>query len=139
MRGQASRGATAFEKATCITCHQVRGKGTAFGPDLSEIGDKLPVEGLYEAILYPSNAISHGFAAVSIATRSGDVLAGFITSETDEKITLAMIGGLSRDIAPNNIKTRTELDQSLMPPGLAALLQPRELADLVAYLRSLKK
>lgn len=139
MRGQAKRGATAFEKATCATCHQVRGKGISFGPDLSEIGDKLPVEGLYEAILYPSNAIAHGYAAVSITTNSGDALAGFVSSETDEKITMHMIGGLTRDIAPGDVKSRIDLDQSLMPPGLAALLQAQELADLVAYLRSLKK
>ena len=139
MRGNPQRGAAAFEKATCATCHQARGKGINFGPDLSEIGNKLSAEGLYEAILYPSNAIAHGYAGVSITTHANDALAGFISSETDEKVTLSMAGGLTRDLAHKDIRTRVELGQSLMPAGLAGLLTPQELADLVAYLRSLQK
>jgi len=76
---------------------------------------------------------------VQIETASGDELLGFLSSETDQKITLRMAGGLVRDLEPADIKSRREIEESLMPAGLAALLHPLELADLVAYLESLKK
>jgi putative heme-binding domain-containing protein len=113
--------------------------GLNFGPDLSEIGNKLPKEGLFEAILYPSNAVAHGYTGVEVGTKSGDTVVGFISSETAERITIRMAGGITRDLKPSEIKSRKELDLSLMPAGLAGLLHPLELADLVAYLESLKK
>jgi putative membrane-bound dehydrogenase-like protein len=139
LKGQPKRGVAAFTKASCATCHQVNGVGLNFGPDLSEIGNKLPKEGLFEAILYPSNAVAHGYTGVEVGTKSGDTVVGFISSETAERITIRMAGGITRDLKPSEIKSRKELDLSLMPAGLAGLLHPLELADLVAYLESLKK
>ncbi len=139
MKGQPAKGKAAFTKATCATCHQVGGEGINYGPSLTEIGDKLPREALFEAILYPSNAVAHGYAGVQVETKTGDTVVGFISSETDQKITFRMAGGLTRDLKPSEIKSRKELEPSLMPAGLAGLLHPLELADLVAYLESLKK
>ncbi|NIP94647.1 MAG: hypothetical protein GWO24_14870, partial [Akkermansiaceae bacterium] len=67
-------------------------------------------------------------AGVQIETNSGDELLGFVSSETDQQITLRMAGGLVRTLKPAELKSRRELAQSLMPAGLAALLHPLELA-----------
>ena len=139
VRGRHDQGAAAFEKAICATCHRVNGKGIEFGPDLSQIGDKLSIEGMYEAILYPDNAISHGFHGVVITQKDEAQFGGYIVSETDEKVSLRTPGGLTQEIAVSRIKQRAEMEQSLMPAGLAAVLSTQELADLVAYLRTLKK
>jgi putative membrane-bound dehydrogenase-like protein len=138
MKGDVGRGKEAYVKATCITCHQVDGEGLNFGPDLSGIGGKLPPEGLYEAILYPSHSVAHGYQGVSIEKKDGALLAGFISSETADSITLRMAGGLEEVVKVSDIAERKELAESLMPAGLQALLAVEELADLVAYLASLR-
>lgn len=139
IKADAIRGKKSFTKATCVTCHQVNKEGINYGPDLSGIGNKLPKEALFEAILYPSNAIAHGYAGVQVETKSGDTVVGFVTSDTDEKLSFRMAGGITRDVPKTEIKSRKELETSLMPAGLAGLLHPLELADLVGYLQSLKR
>jgi len=139
MKGQPAKGRKSFVKATCSTCHQVNGEGINYGPNLSGIGNKLPKEALFEAILYPSNAISHGYTGVQIGTRSNDTVVGFISSDTDEKLTVRMAGGITRAVKKSEITTRKELPQSLMPAGLGGLLHLLELSDLVAYLETLRK
>ncbi|MFT4641811.1 MAG: putative membrane-bound dehydrogenase-like protein, partial [Verrucomicrobiales bacterium] len=139
VKGHANKGAAAFAKAICATCHVVKGQGIDFGPNLSEIGDKLSIEGIYETILYPSNAISHGFHGVILTGNDDTQLGGYIVSETAESVSVRMAGGVTQAMAVSSIKKRENLTQSLMPPGLAATLSTQELADLVAYLRTLTK
>lgn len=138
MKGNPDHGKAAFSKGTCITCHKVGTSGVEFGPDLSGIGSKLSREGLYEAILYPSTAISHGFQGVVLKTKNGSSFAGFVTGETGAKLTIRMPGGVSQLIEKDQIAQREEMTTSLMPPGLAAILSAQELVDLVAWLQSLR-
>ncbi|HRX56424.1 MAG TPA: c-type cytochrome, partial [Verrucomicrobiales bacterium] len=138
MPGDNKKGEAAFARATCNTCHRIAGQGVDFGPDLSEIGKKLPREGLVEAILYPSAAISHGFQGVAITTKSGEQLVGYVTGETAGDLQLRLPGGVAKSVDRAEVAKRTELDQSLMPPGLAAILGPEDLMHLVSYLQTLK-
>ncbi|MEM1295708.1 MAG: PVC-type heme-binding CxxCH protein, partial [Verrucomicrobiota bacterium] len=138
MKGNSANGASAYSKAACMTCHKVNGQFIDFGPDLSEIGNKLSKEAMFEAILYPSAAISHGFHGVALTTKSGQAFSGYITGETNTEVTLRLPGGVSQAFPANALEKREELEQSLMPPGLAAALTTQELVDLVAFLQSLK-
>ncbi|MBT5846328.1 MAG: c-type cytochrome, partial [Verrucomicrobiales bacterium] len=53
----AAKGKAVFQKAGCIACHIVQGEGFDFGPELSDIGNKLSSEQLFEAILKPNQNI----------------------------------------------------------------------------------
>jgi putative heme-binding domain-containing protein len=139
LAGDPAEGAAAYTKAGCITCHRINGQHTDFGPDLSEIGSKLSREAMFEAILFPSAAISHGFHGVVIKQKEGASVAGYLTSETASGLTIRLPGGVSQTIAADKIASRENMEQSLMPPGLAAALSTQELTDLVAYLQGLKK
>jgi putative membrane-bound dehydrogenase-like protein len=136
--GDAKKGAEFFTKATCATCHRVKGQGIDFGPDLSQIGGKLSKEGIFESILYPNAAISHGFHGVSVTKKDGTALVGYATGETDAAVQLRLPGGVDQNVAKNEIAKREELPQSLMPPGLAAVVGAEGLVDLVAWLQTLK-
>ena len=116
----------------------MKGQHIDFGPDLSEIGKKLSKEAMYQSILFPNAAISHGFHGVILTQKNGASVAGYITSETDEAVTIRLPGGVSQKISSKDITGRKDMQQSLMPPGLAASLKKEDLADLVAYLQSLK-
>jgi hypothetical protein len=45
---------------------------------------------------------------------------------------------VAKELRSKDIKQRAKLPVSSMPPGLAAALTPNQLADLLAYLQSLK-
>ncbi len=138
IEGRPGDGRAAFEKATCASCHVVRDEGINFGPDLSQIGAKLPREAMLEAMLYPNAGISHGYQGKVVKTGDGGLFTGFVASETDDQLVLRMPGGIDQTIPSDQIEEVTDLEASLMPPGLLALLTPQEIADLLAYLDGLK-
>ena len=88
MKGNAAHGKDVFVAATCVTCHVINGQGTSYGPELSEIGTKLPKEAIYTSILYPSAGISHGYETYALETKKGNVLNGLLVSQTPAEVTL---------------------------------------------------
>jgi len=137
-KGDASKGKALFTQATCATCHKVKGEGIDFGPDLSEIGNKLSREAMFQAILYPDAAISHGFHGVTVEKNDGSTLIGYITGETDRELQLRLPGGVQQSVPKKEIKSQQEMEISLMPPGLAAVIGEQGLVDLVGWLQNLK-
>ncbi|MFT3703638.1 MAG: HEAT repeat domain-containing protein [Agriterribacter sp.] len=137
-KGNVDAGAIAFT-TYCGVCHQVKGKGTAFGPDLSEIGTKLPKEALYTAILKPSDGISFGFDGFTFKLKNGTELAGYIASQTEDEVSIKMIGGAVEKHKKSDIASKTPMKKSLMPEGLGEGMGATELVNLVEYLSGLKK
>jgi putative membrane-bound dehydrogenase-like protein len=138
LKGDATKGQQMFMQAGCVACHQVKGQFINFGPDLSQIGNKLSQDGLFTAILYPSAAVEHSFNGLTVTTKENQQVLGYIVSETDAELTLKMAGGATQAIKKTNIAKKEEMKDSLMPPGLAAAIGPQGLADLVAWLMTLK-
>lgn len=139
--GDPQKGATIFRRpeVNCIGCHSVKGEGTDFGPNLSEIGTKLGKDALYESILDPSSGISFGFEAWSITLKNGDEAFGLLASETEKELVLKLQGGTLQRLRKVEITNREKQTQSIMPAGLQANLTAGEFVDLVEYLASLKK
>ena len=138
MKGDAKTGEELFTKATCNTCHRVKGQGIDFGPDLSQIGSKLGRDAIFEAVLYPSAAISHGFLGLAVTKKEGTAMVGYATGETDEALQLRLPGGVDQSILKKDIAKREDLPLSLMPPGLAAVVGAQGLVDLVTWLEAQK-
>ena len=138
LKGDAAKGQQMFMQAGCIACHRVKGQFIDFGPDLSQIGAKLSAEGLFTAILYPSAAIEHSFVGQTVTTKEGQSVTGYPISETDAELTLRIAGGAATPVKKASIVKKEELKLSLMPPGLAGAIGPQGLADLVAWLQTLK-
>jgi putative heme-binding domain-containing protein len=134
-KGDGAKGQLVFAN-TCATCHVVNGAGTNFGPDLSEIGDKLSPEGLYTAILYPDQGISFGFEGYLFKLNDGSTAVGKIVSETEEKIDLQYMNS-TQTVEPGKVTSKTKLPNSLMPADLQKLMSEEELVDLVEYLKGL--
>ena len=138
LKGDAAKGPALFMQAGCVACHQVKGQFINFGPDLTQIGNKLSQDGLFTAVLYPSAAVEHSFGGLSVTTKEGQQAMGYVISETSDELTLKIAGGAAMPIKKASIVKKEELKESLMPPGLAAAIGPQGLADLVAYLQTLK-
>ena len=131
-----TKGFAAFQKGGCIKCHKIGDRGQEFGPALSAIGSKLTAQQLFSAILKPSETISQGYEGVTVVTDQGTLHTGFVTTETKETLTLRIPGGLQKEIPKESIDLRNRSKVSLMPKGIDAVLLPRELVDLVGWLKT---
>jgi putative heme-binding domain-containing protein len=141
MPGDPANGAKVFSSAAvgCANCHQVKGQGVDFGPNLTEIGSKLGKDALFEAILDPSAGISFGFEAWQFELRSGDEAYGLLVSETAEEVAVKAVGGIVTRYKKGDVAKREQMKLSIMPVGLQQAMTTQELVDLVEYLFSLKK
>jgi putative heme-binding domain-containing protein len=132
----ATKGFAVFQKGGCIKCHKIADQGQDFGPALSAIGTKFTSKQLFLAILKPSETISQGYEGVSVVTDAGTLHTGFVIAETKEALTLRIPGGLQKVIPKESIDFRKRSQVSLMPVGIDAVLLPRELVDLVGWLKT---
>ena len=136
--GNASQGKEVF-KTHCQACHQVNGEGINFGPDLSEIGNKLSRSALYGSIINPSAGIGFGYEGYLVATQDGRKQVGFIASETEDQLELRMIGGLTSTINKAEVVEMDRMQESLMTAGLHRNMSQEELISLIEYLTTLKE
>ena len=138
--GDIKRGRGVFfgKKAACAACHAVAGEGGLIGPDITKIGGIRTGRDLLEAVVFPSASFAHGFEPFVVATTSGQVHTGVLRRETADAIFL-----VNTERAETRIR-RQDIDQlepgrvSIMPQGLDSQLSKQELADLIAFLVSLK-
>jgi putative heme-binding domain-containing protein len=135
LKGDAQKGSKVFENY-CQACHQIGTKGINFGPALTEIGSKLSKEGLYNAIINPSQGISFGYENYVLKLKDGSEQQGFLLSKTENEVNLKQMGGSQASFKRSEIKSMTEQKESVMP---SFPLQKQEIVDLVEYLQSLKK
>jgi putative membrane-bound dehydrogenase-like protein len=134
--GDAVKGKVVFT-SLCSNCHQVNGEGVNFGPALSEIGSKLPKDGLYSSILYPDQGISFGFEGYRVKLKDGSSAFGRIVSETEDQIVVQYMSN-KQTIAKADIASRLKLENSIMPSNLHSSMSEQEITDLVEYLSELK-
>ena len=138
IRGDAGHGETIFAQY-CQNCHLVNDKGVDYGPGLSEIGDKLPKEALYTAILEPSRGISFGYEGYTVELKDGSQVMGYILSKNEDEVQMQLYGGLTNTYKRSQIASIVEMDQSLMFDNLERAMSQQDLVDLVEYLSTLRK
>lgn len=136
-KGDHTNGKAVFQ-TLCNNCHQIKGEGVNFGPDLSEIGSKLSKEALFTSILYPDQGISFGFEGYRFQLNDGSSAVGKIVSETAEKIELQYMNN-QQSVEKEKVTSRTKMESSLMPSDLQSSMSEQDLVDLVSYLETLKK
>ena len=111
---------------------------TPKGPHLVDIGKRYKAEELIESILKPSGKLAQGYEAYLFVTVKGQSFTGFIVTESADAVLIRESNGVQRELRRNEIESRIQQTISAMPEGLAANLTPVQLADLLAYLQSVK-
>jgi putative membrane-bound dehydrogenase-like protein len=140
MKGDSARGKAVFlSTGTCAKCHQPNDGGRDIGPNLSDIGNKLARQAMFESILYPSAAISHNFENYLVFTDDGRSFGGLLVSESDAEIRLKDENGIVHSIAVDAIEEKRKSGTSLMPANIQQLISTQELVDVVDYLSTLKE
>jgi mono/diheme cytochrome c family protein len=131
---QIERGEALFFDAQqgCGSCHALKGKGTAVGPDLTGLGRLGP-----QAIAMAARSTVTQYVQV-IKLKSGG--AGFpaMTGKKDDKG--VVLFDLSKNppekkvVAPDDIASSNSNDMWKHPPA-ASKIDPEKLADIVAYIK----
>ncbi|SFT98465.1 putative membrane-bound dehydrogenase domain-containing protein [Algoriphagus locisalis] len=121
----------------CLSCHKIGEKGIDFGPGLTEIGDKLSKEGLFNAILNPSEGMGFGYETQLVKMKDGTQFTCIVNSKTENDLVVKLVGTAEQKIYKlADVESVTQLDESLMPKFP---LSETELVDLVSYLETLRK
>ena len=139
--GDPMRGGELFReqgRLQCSRCHQVAGIGGAIGPSMDSIGRSLSRAQVFEAIAEPSRKIDPKYQTLRILTQDGEVITGLLVSESDTTIQIVSSAGEKFNVPLSDVSERRLEATSLMPAGLLEQLTSQEMADLLAYLASLR-
>jgi putative membrane-bound dehydrogenase-like protein len=138
--GDVRRGQAVFNssKAACASCHAIGYLGGKLGPDLTHIGRIRSERDLLESIVFPSASLVRSYEPMMITTKRGKVHNGLLRKDTAEEVVLATGADQEVRIARKDIEEMRPSKVSIMPTGLDKQLSPRELADLVAFLKACK-
>ncbi|WPR73786.1 PVC-type heme-binding CxxCH protein [Algoriphagus sp. NG3] len=121
----------------CLACHKIADKGVDFGPGLTEIGDKLSKEGLFNAIINPSEGMGFGYETQLVKMKDGTEFTCIVNSKTENDLVVKLVGSGEQKIYKlADVESVTQLEESLMPKFP---LSETELVDLVSYLETLRK
>jgi putative membrane-bound dehydrogenase-like protein len=136
LAGRRDAGHEVFLKV-CATCHQAEGRGVEVGPNLATVANRS-AEDLLVHILDPNREVAPNYVNYSLATASGRVLSGIITEESAAALVLKRAEGASDFVPRDQIESIASTGVSLMPEGLEKGLSHQDLADLIAFLRSIR-
>ena len=138
--GDIRRGQAIFHspKVACSSCHAIGYLGGTIGPDLTHIGRIRSERDLLESIIFPSASFVRSYEPVLVMTKTGKALNGLIRKDTPDEIVLVTGADQTVRIARGDIEDIQPSKVSIMPAGLDQQLTPRELADLIAFLKACK-
>jgi putative membrane-bound dehydrogenase-like protein len=125
-----AQGKALFTK-TCATCHTLFNEGSKVAPDLTGSQRANP-DYLLSKLVDPNFAVSRDFQMWVIETRSGRIISGLITQETEKTITV-QTQNEAINLAKSDIESRTRTNQSLMPEGILDHMTEAEVRNLIGY------
>ena len=128
------QGEAVFRKV-CISCHVVGGEGHEVGPSLGSMTNKPDASVLVD-ILDPGAHIESAYRSYVVVTHRGESLTGVLTSESPTSVTLRQEKGVEAVILRQDIRLLRASEVSLMPSNIHEQVSPRQLADLLAFLRA---
>jgi putative heme-binding domain-containing protein len=136
--GNAKQGKAVFEgKGECANCHRVGAAGSRTGPDLSDIGSQRRAAEIEQSILDPDAEILPQNRSYRVITKSGETIDGRLLNI--DTFTVQLLDSRERLLAfpKSSLQEWAFIDKSPMP-SYRNKLSSGELADLIAYLVSLK-
>jgi putative membrane-bound dehydrogenase-like protein len=122
--------------AQCIRCHKVGQVGGDVGPNLNGLAKRLDGRAMLESLIDPQAKIADGYGLVTFTMKNGEILAGSIEKKSANFLSIKDQSGARSLIKTADIKSRSK-SVSSMPP-MMGILTPRDLRDLVAYMKTLK-
>jgi mono/diheme cytochrome c family protein len=160
--GDIARGQALFEgKGECLSCHRVQNRGSRFGPDLTDIGSRAgsvtsrgtaspfappaPDIGpagrahaeLTRSLLDPGADILPQNRTVRLVTTTGETITARVLNQDTFSLQVIDTSERVRSIPKIELREFAFIKTSAMP-SYRDKFSPQELADVIAYLMSLK-
>jgi len=136
--GDPAKGRLIFETGRhvkCTACHSLNGRGGTSGPELDHAGSRLSREKLLASLILPGAAITRGYGHVTVTLLDGTQQSGMLCQRDDASLLLATPTGPLR-LNAETVKSVSTPVSSM--PSVAAILTPREIRDLMAWLMTLR-
>ena len=126
-------------KAGCGNCHAILGRGSHMGPDLSDVGGRMPLAQIREALIPPKNDPAHdhmlaGKEGVTVTLKSGQVVHGVARNRSNYSLQVVDESGKLWLLRMSDVKDLKIMEHSMMPTDYPTRLTSDEMRDLVAYL-----
>ena len=137
--GDAARGGSLFFSAQtqCNTCHSVEGGGNLLSPDLSNIGATRTAYSLQQSIIDPMAEVRAGQRFYQVTHENGDVVQGLLLNQDTHSVQLLGENETLRAYQKENLESHGFIPSPM--PSYLDVLSPSEVADLVAYMMTLKQ
>ncbi|HEV2199655.1 MAG TPA: c-type cytochrome [Bryobacteraceae bacterium] len=136
--GDVTAGKAIFEgKGGCLACHRVKGNGSRVGPELTDIGALRRAVELERSVLDPDAEILPQNRSFRVVTRDGAATTGRLLNQDAFTVQLMDSNERLKSFSKSDLREYAFVDKSPMP-SYTGKLSPKELADLVSYLASLK-
>lgn len=135
--GDPRSGETLFDQKGCLSCHRVRGKGSFFSVDLSEIGAIRSTEALQRALLDATNVVAPQRRFVRAVTADGTVVSGRRLNEDTFTVQLLDDRGRLLSLVKSELR-EYESTKTSPRPAAKDKLSMEDRAHLTAYLAALK-
>ena len=131
---QIERGEALFFDAQqgCGTCHALKGKGTAVGPDLTGLGRLGP-----QAIAMAARSTVTQYVQVINRKSGGPAFPAMMGKKDDKSVVLFDLSKNPPEkkvVAPDDIASSNSNDMWKHPPA-ASKIDAEKLADIVAYIK----
>jgi putative heme-binding domain-containing protein len=130
--GDPRRGQVVFRNF-CAQCHAIYGEGGKLGPDLTANG-RASFDQLLSNVFDPSLVIGPGYQVTTVVTKDGRNLTGLIAEDNEQRILMRMPGEGEESVPRGNVKYTRVSTLSMMPEGIEAILDRKDLSDLFAFL-----
>lgn len=134
LTGDAGRGKALA--VACTTCHQVGDAGVDYAPSLNGWASRQTTEVTIRAIVDPSSDIASGYGGREVLLNDGTVIHGRLISRSDPMLIRSM-GGAVQMVPSERIKEINWYGRSLMLSADQLGLKAQDVADVVAYLKTL--
>ncbi len=134
--GNLQRGRKVFTK-NCSICHRVGDIGFQVAPELASVQNKSPSD-LLLAILDPNREAQPNYNTYTVITTDGRIFNGIIANEGANSITIRRAEAKDDVVLRSNIDELIASGKSLMPEGLEKELTEQDLADVIAFVKSIK-
>ena len=136
--GDAARGRAVVEgKGACATCHRIGSQGSRVAPELSDVGATRSAASLLRSLADPTSQMMPINRPVRAVTRDGRTISGRRLNEDTYTVQLIdeqehLVSLVKADLREYHILTVSPM------PSYRGRLTEDEIADVVAYLLSLK-
>ncbi|MDP6341712.1 MAG: c-type cytochrome [Acidimicrobiales bacterium] len=136
--GNAEKGKGIFfshAQAQCSKCHALKQLDKQIGPSLEGIAKRHSREFLLQSIVDPQAEITLGYGIVTAKLNDNRIVSGTLLNKDKNRITIKLPNNSLEYFAASEIKSLSKPVGTM--PDLKAILNLRQVRDLVAYLATL--